>query len=286
MRTRAGLETPSRSVAGRASPPILSGIFAGLFGLLLGLSLVKFGNPVIMEKYVGTPANFYEWLLDPWPLVIAYWMLAGVIITVALVARWKTAVPPALLALPLIWLGWQELAATQTVDAPLTRATLIHFATCVICFYLGLYPLAQARSIPPFWAGICAGFLIVLTSGFHQHFGGLEETRRYFLLYVYPGHNHIPPDLLKKMTSNRVFGTLFYPNTLAGIILMLLPITLALIWGMRDGLTGGARVLLMILAGGAALACLYWSGSKSGWLLMLLMEASRPPLFLPFNPQP
>src|SRR5579863_3043499 len=41
-------------------------IFAGAFGALLGLCLLKFGNPVILEKkiqeeYGGTPSNILEW---------------------------------------------------------------------------------------------------------------------------------------------------------------------------------------------------------------------------------
>ena len=282
MKPGAGLPPPLNPVKSRAPSRPFSGIFAGWFGLLLGLSLVKFGNPLIMEKHVGSPTGFFEWLLDPWPVVIAYRILAAVTLAGVLAGRWRTAAPLALVAMPLVWLGWQALAATQTVDAPLTQATVFHFTTCVICFYLGLYPLSQARPLWPFWAGILAGFLMVLLSAFQQHFGGLEDTRRYFFLYVYPNRELIPPDLLKKMTSNRVFGTLFYPNTLAGVILILLPIALALIWTLREGFTAGARALLMTMTGGAALACLYWSGSKSGWLLMLgagLIAA----MFLPFR---
>jgi hypothetical protein len=55
-------------------------IFAALFGCLLGLALLKFGNPGIMEKYVTWPANIYEWLLAAWPIVIGYWLLAVVTI--------------------------------------------------------------------------------------------------------------------------------------------------------------------------------------------------------------
>ena len=39
--------------------------------------------------------------------------------------------------LPLAWLGWQFLSATQTVDADLTRATLWQFSGCVASYFLG-----------------------------------------------------------------------------------------------------------------------------------------------------
>ena len=262
---------------------LLPGIFAGLFGLLLGLSVVKFGNPVILEKLIEWPTNIYEWIFNPWPVAIAYRLLGGVTAAGLLVARWKKNLPWLLAALPLVWLVWEIVAGTHTVSDRLTRPTLIHFAACVICFYLGLLPLGGVRKMGPFWAGILAGFSIAMLSGFQQHFGGLEESRHYFYLYN-PNLQAVPADLLKKMLSNRIFGTLFYPNALAGVILLLLPPTLAVLWSMRQRLTPGARWFLMAVAGASALACLYWSGSKGGWLLLLLIGFVAV-LFVPFKRQ-
>jgi putative inorganic carbon (HCO3(-)) transporter len=42
------------------------------------------------------------------------------------------------------------------------------------------------------------------------------------------------------------------------------------VWSVRERLTVGARGLLMGMAAVGALACLFWSGSKGGWLLMLV----------------
>jgi putative inorganic carbon (HCO3(-)) transporter len=73
------------------------------------------------------------------------------------------------------------------------------------------------------------------------------------------------------MSSDRIFSTLFYPNTLAGVLLLLLPASLATIGLQRERLTAGARALLAGLLGLGALGCLYWSKSKGGWLLMLIL---------------
>ncbi len=262
---------------------MLPGIFAGLFGLLLGLSVVKFGNPVVLEKMIEWPTNIFEWIFNPWPVVIAYWLLGGVAVLGLLVASWKTGASKVVVMLPLVWLAWEVMAGTQTVSDRLTRPTLIHFAACVICFYLGLVSLGRARKTGLFWAGILAGFFIALLSGLQQHFGGLEESRRYFYLYN-TNLAAVPPDLLKKMSSNRIFGTLFYPNALAGVILLLLPATLAVLWSINRWLTAGARLFLMTVAGLSALACLYWSGSKGGWLLLLVIGFVGI-LFLPFKRQ-
>jgi len=46
--------------------------------------------------------------------------------------------------------------------------------------------------------------------------------------------------------------------------------------------TAGVRRFLFTVTTGAALACLYWSGSKGGWLLMLLTGLLAV-LFLPIS---
>jgi hypothetical protein len=174
-------------------------------------------------------------------------------------------------ALPLIWLVWELLAATQSVDAALTAPTVKHFGACVLCFYLGLFSLSRIGRPWPFWVGLICGFMLVLKVGWEQHFGGLEESRRYFFIYEYPQIKQVPPEYLKRIASSRIFSTLFYPNALAGVLLLLLPVTLALVWQARERLTAPARGFLMTLVAAAGLACLYWSGSKGGWLLMLLL---------------
>jgi O-antigen ligase len=244
--------------------------FAALFGALLGLALLKFANPVILEKFVTPPGNFYDWMISPWPLAIGYWLLVPVAIIGLLIANWKSNAPKFLLALPLIWLGWEMLLTATTVDVRLTAATLVHFASCVVCFYLGHFSLSRANELRSFWLGVLGAFIVVLVVGFQQHFGGLAESRRYFLTYIYPQLKTITPELQKKMLSNRIFSTLFYPNTLAGALLLLLPPSLVIFWK-NERWSLGIRQIIVGAVGAAALACLFWSGSKGGWLLMLLL---------------
>jgi len=249
----------------------LAPAFSALFGLVLGLSLLKFGNPVVLERLVSWPANGYEWLINPWPVVIGHALLGVTAMLGVWVARGRVNAPWWLIALPLVWLAWQFVAGTQTVSPDLTVATLQHFVACVVCFYLGLFCLSRVTNLTLFWLGLLAGFALVLGAGLQQHFGGLEETRKHFWLYLYPTMKAVPPELLKRMSSNRIFSTLVYPNTLAGVVLFYLPALLAFLWSLERTFTLGARVLLSGLLGAPALACLFWSGSKGGWLLMLLL---------------
>src|SRR5439155_15201305 len=259
------------------SKETLRRVFAGSFGAFLGLSLLKFGNPPIMEKWVTTPANIYECMYGyPWPMAWAWYFLGWIAGTGLYGAQWKRGTPGWLLALPLIWFGWQCLAATQTVDAELTGATLKHFAACVVCFYLGLFSL-NTKHFGTFFAGLFCGFVLVLAVGIDQRFGGLEEYRRSFFerLYLYP--QSYPPEFLKKISSNRIYSTLFYPNVLAGALLLLFPVMLreVLEWRERLNTTPKWLSITQLTILGIAALWLYLSNSKVGvaWVLVFGLSA-------------
>ncbi len=325
-------------------------LFGGAAGLFLALGLLKFGNPVIFDKEISAPKDLFELLLMPWPVAWGYGLLVAVLLLGLKVWSWKVPAPRWVVVLPLAWLGWQGVAATQTVQASLTWPTLQHFVACVLCFYLGLFALSRVRDLRLFWLGLLGGFLLVIFWGWRQHWGGLEETRRFF--HQLPNWQDYPPEFIKKVDSDRIYSTLFYPNALAGVILLLLPLLVRASWGplrFSLGRVGGgagenqenkgtplpgplpapssrgegirwrsvgrtlacgpavgsrsspsprdegagrgsgergslnshsdddqhrcpkARMILSLLAILAALACLYWSGSKAGWLIMLGM---------------
>jgi O-antigen ligase len=269
-------------VKSKASVAVSSGVekranlFAGLFGAFLGLGLLKFCNPPIMEDMTTAPGDIWEVVFGgAWPLGWAYVFLALLAVLGLSVARWKVPPQPWLIALPLVWLLWQCLAAAQGVDSRLAWTTVKHFAACVVCFYLGYFALSRSTSLRPFWTILFCALFLVFVDGWYQHFGGLEETRRYFYLYQLPKikeeMREVPPELLKRVNSTRIYATLFYPNTLAGAVLLLLPMALGVIGLARKTFTAGARTLLMVLFGLGGLGCLFWSGSKGGWLLMLIL---------------
>src|SRR5947207_7024813 len=196
--------------------------------------MLKFGNPPIMEKWVEAPTDFYEWLLgSPWPIAWAYRLL-GVLSILGLIIGFRTAkirpnVPGWFICLPLLWLACQVLSASRSVEDQLSWPTLKHFVACLVCFYLGLYALARVHKLAPFWIGLFCAFLMVLVVGWEQHFGGLAATREYFFREIYPQMKDVSPEYLKKIASNRIFSTLFYPNSLAGALLLFLPIILMLV---------------------------------------------------------
>jgi O-antigen ligase len=107
--------------------------------------------------------------------------------------------------------------------------------------------------------------------GLDQHFGGLDTVRRW--VYEQPNWQDLAPDYLRRIQSDRIFSTLFYPNALAGVILLLGPA--ALVVAVRACARQGniVRGVAVGLLGYAALGCLYWSGSKSAWLIAVLLAS-------------
>jgi len=240
-------------------------ILSGAAGLWVALALIKFGNPVILDQQIQAPTGVDEFLIFPWPVSWGQMSLAVVALLGLKFWRWSSSIPGWLLLLPLVWLGWQFVSATQTVDHSLTQSTLRHFVSCVVAFYIGLFSLSRVARLRAFWLGLVGGFLVVTLIGWRQHFGGLEETRRYF--YSLPNWQSYPPELLRKISSERIYSTLFYPNTLAGVILLLLPVSMVAVWQAVRSPVLLIRIFFMGIAGILGLGCLYWSGSKGGWLI-------------------
>lgn len=224
-----------------------------------------------MDRFVSAPSTLIEWIVFVWPLKVAYPLMGLLAITGLAVAQWKSFAPRWLMVMPAAWLVWQLIASTQTVDASLTQGVLAHFAICLGCFYLGALSFHQPGATTQILWPLMISFGVMLYAGLEQHFGGLEESRKYFWTYLYPTLPSVPPEYLKKMQSNRIFSTVFYPNAFAGALLLLLPGLLAWIWQAKQRFTPGARGLLCGLLGLCSAGCLYWTGSKGGWLLALLI---------------
>ena len=245
--------------------------FALVAGGWIGIALVKLGNPVIFDRLVTPPQNFAEFIFTSWPIAWGYLLFAVVVISSLAIAKpgWRNDQWPVILLA--VWLFWQLLSGTRTVSKTLTGATLPHFFVCGGSFLIGWWVLARARLGAFFWGPVVIAFFYTLFSGFDQHNGGLEAMRKSF--YEQPDWQSYPPEYLKKMTSNRVFGTFVYPNAFAGGILLFLPVCLWQCWNLTDRWPRVARGVMIGVLGYLAAVCLYWTGSKGGWLIALMVLA-------------
>ena len=273
-------------------------LFALAFGLFLGLCILKFGNPVILDHTILPPVSLAEYWTDAWPIHWANWFLfplaaVGALLIISSPASQRPRWPRHLWLLPLLWLGWQLMSASQTVDATLTALTLWQFFGCVACYLIGAYLFGSPRALNFLLAGILAAFVVCLIHAVDQHIEYPTDARL-LLEGQRVGWTNFPPDLVMEMkrdqtiiTTNgvdvanpvilakfikgRVMGTLIYPNALAGIILLLFPISLVLMLRGAKKLRPAVGFAAVGLTVGLAGAAFYWSGSKFGWLIALFV---------------
>lgn len=273
--------------------------FVLVYGLALGLALIKFGNPVILDHKVAPPADLEQFLGFSWPAswANAIFSLLGVAALLTIrpsVVIARARIPVSLLLLPLFWFGWQILSGTHTVDELLTRVTQAQLFGCLLCYFVGALILAQENWQRLLLPGLLAAFAFTLVKGANQHH--FEFRRDYETLHdgERTGWTNFPPEVIQSLTESqlilqtngtrianpvileklrrgRVNGTLVYPNAFAGAILLLLPVALALALTGTRGMRPWLRQVVIVLCAGLGLGCLYWTGSKSGWLIALGM---------------
>ena len=259
---------PARGTASNLSA--LQKWFQVFFGLCLGLALLKFPNPPIMEQFATAPRDFIEVIFSTaWPVGWAYCLLFLVAGFGFVCCRRKRS-SVWLIYLPAVWLLWQVIASSDTIDKAVTWPTLKHLAACTACFYIGHFSLGSAPRANVLWTCLGIVMIPVITTAWSQHFGGLQQSRDYFMTYVYPTMPHVAPEYLKKLNSTRVFSTLFYPNALAGVLILITPVTLTALW-QSERATKEAKAFLAGLLILGACGALYWSGSKGGWLIALTL---------------
>lgn len=275
------------------------GLYALAFGLFLGLAILKFGNPVILDQKILPPGSPAEFWADAWPPHWANWILLPLALAGTGLAFGRRVPWPAtrwLWLLPLLWFGWQLLSAMQTVDGILTATTLCHFAGCLACYFIGALVLARERAWQWLLIGLLAAFALCLIRGINQRLFAFPQSHQMLLEGQRAGWTNVPPELfaemkrdqivivtngayaanpaiLAKFAKGRVMGTLVYPNALAGLTLLLLPVSLVLAFNSNNRLRPplpAAVTALTILLGGMAF---FWTGSKLGWLLAMAMGA-------------
>jgi len=247
-------------------------IYSGLVGLFIAFALIKWGNPVIMDAQIATPSSYLEAVLAPWPMAWAYRLALVVLLGGLFFAKKVTGISRVWLALPLVWFGLQIISAFYAVDTALCWAVIPHFGVAVAMFFVGVYSFTHISRFGPFWMALLGAFAVLLLIGLRQHFGGLEETRRF--LYSLPNWNDLPPEFLQKIGSNRIYSTLVYPNAFAGALLLLTPVSMGCLAGALRGFSTTIRWLVPTAILGLSISCLYWSGSKAGWLIALIQIAA------------
>lgn len=261
------------------------------------MAILKFGNPVILDQKIIPPVSFSEWLTDFWPTHWAIW----VGLPLALIGGWllryrKLRFPVKfwLWFLPLLWLGWQFISAATSVDPSLTLSTLPQFSGCVAAYFLGVGLINHPTLMRWLLAGILAAFTLCLMRAVEQRLyefpanyqnlvdgekaqwtnmppALVSELKQESIIVNTNGIDIANPAIMAKFAKGRVYGTLVYPNALAGIILLLLPAAFIISFNDTKLLKPTIRSAVIALTAGLGASAFIFTGSKLGWLLALAL---------------
>lgn len=270
-----------------------------MLGCFLGLAILKFGNPVILDGRIVVPGSLGEALslTNPWPTRWGNWVMVALAaggVAVGFGGRNRGALTRGLIGLPVAWFGWQLFSASQTVDAELTATTLRHFVAVLAAYFLGAWVVPVRRGVSLLLVGLLAALAICLVRSVNQRLVEFPQDRLTLTEGERTGWTNFPPSvvqqmkaeslilttngvdianpiILAKLAKGRVHGTLVYPNALAGMLLLLGPVALVLAVrgtaALRPVTRWGAVGLTAFLVG----AGFFWTGSKSAWLVALLV---------------
>lgn len=272
-------------------------IYALAFGLFLGLCILKFGNPVILDQKITPPTSLAELWDEPWPTHWAIWFLlplalAGLGIAIQKPRRWPAS--RWLWLLPLLWFGWQLFSATQTVDSELTEQALGQFCGCLVCFFIGAFVLGTESGLRWLLAGVLVAFTVCLVRAVDQRLFEFPASHQLLVESQQAGWTNLPPKtvwemqrdnviittnglevanpaILAKFAKGRVNGTLVYPNALAGLVILLFPVSIVLVIRGARRLRPAIRIMAIGLVLFLGLAGFFWTGSKLGWLIALFL---------------
>jgi hypothetical protein len=267
--------------------------YALAFGLFLGLCIWKFGNPVILDQKIDAPVTWSDCLSDAWPPHWVNWMLVPLAGWGALLAfqAGKSGWPSICLwLLPLVWLVWQFVSAAHTEDADLTAATLCQFCGCVACYFLGMRLFGRNDIARWLMIGLLVAFAFCLVRAVNQRLFEYPQNVQMLTEGERTGWTNFPPEsivelkhddiiittngvdvanpaILQKFAKGRVSGTMVYPNALAELILLLLPVSIVLAFYSTGRFRRFVQYAVIALTFFLGVGGFFWTGSKLGWLI-------------------
>ncbi len=232
---------------------------------------LKFGTPVVNQTLLLPPTDWFEWLFFSWPNQLAVIFVFGAFGWMMLDSARLAVRVDALLVLPVLFLATQAVAAVDSIHPHVSVDAVAHFAACVILFYAAAWYVRDGASAARVFGGLGLATFVVCILALQQYFGGLQETREFAAANV--DASRVPVGFLDKLTSNRVFGSLVYPNALAGFLVVAFGPVLAWIWARSRNWDTRMRWPVLIFAGALMVFCLVLTGSRGGFVAFAVAVA-------------
>ncbi len=243
---------------------------------------LKFGTIAVMpEASAFFPGTLFDYMIISWSANL-FPIAAGIALVLCLFGfpgavanfrspAWRFAV---LWSAGLLLFSLPGLINASAVE--FAYMELVHFAgigafAMAAYLYLAADPARYGKRL---LAVLAVGMLILSYLGLEQYFWGFEQSRQYLLDQEAKGIQ-VGGVLKARAFDDRVFATFTSCNSLAGYMLLLLPMLVASLWrwGSRVEPVKISRILFVAIGGGAALAVLLLTKSRAAYLAIALTAA-------------
>jgi len=171
---------------------------------------LKFGTPVIAHPHCSAK-HIAEWIFFTWPQQLATLRIRAFMAGARRRSDW-----------PHGWIfclcchyvsGFVKSCGTALDRAKTTADTLMAFAVNTLLFYAAAWYVRDGATAARIFGATGVGHGDSEVMALEQRYGGLQRSREYAALYTDKAQT--APDMLLRMTSDRVFASLVYPNALA-----------------------------------------------------------------------
>ena len=240
---------------------------------------LKFGTPVIAQSSLIPPNTVTEWIFFTWPQQLATLFVFGALLWLVLDGERLTARVDLLFVLPLLFLASQSVAAPPSIAPQTTADTLMAFAANTLLFYAAAWYVRDGATAARIFGALGLATMMVMVMALEQRYGGLQRSREYAALYTDSAHT--APDMLLRMTSDRVFASLVYPNALAGYLVLAFAPTLAWIWVRGRMWVAWMKWSTLVFVGALMTFCLALTGSRGGFVAFAAMVLAGLFCFMP-----
>ncbi|MEI6632414.1 MAG: O-antigen ligase family protein [Chlamydiota bacterium] len=133
----------------------------------------------------------------------------------------------------------------------LAQGVLFQTAACTAAYLVAANVSVSRRARNALCAALIAGALAVSLYGLYQHFQGLAETRAAFEGAL--RGCDMGSAFMGRLLSRAIFSTFFYPNALAGFLVVAIPFTASVCWFRKtDALSAATAGYLSLLAASSA----------------------------------
>ncbi len=239
---------------------------------------LKFGGISVMpETTFSYPDSFTALLVINWP-VASFGIVTATVLLLALTAYpsattrvnspiWRFGVlwsiGVVIAALP----GWRN---ASTWDYPYMQTA--HFASIgSYVLAVALYCMNDVKGARRILLMLAVGTLLLSCCGIEQYFFGFKRTRQYFL--EQEAHGVLFGEAVRaRVFDNRVFATFTSCNSLAGYLLLVLPLMLTELWRWCALVNpvNVTRAIFLTLGGGCSLSVLLLTKSRAAYLSLIL----------------